>query len=109
MLWMVIVRNCMCDCLCCVTLQSYVQYDNINARILLKVVILVIKLAKNVSSMSLKRKLQIMFIMMMSACILFCFALFYIILESRMETNSIEKDKSNRVAITRNIDNIIGI
>lgn len=105
---MVIVRNCMCDCLCCVTLQSYAQYDNINARILLKVVILVIKLAKNVSSMSLKRKLQIMFITMMSACILFCFALFYVILESRMETNSIEKDKSNRVAITRNIDNIIG-
>ncbi len=52
--------------------------------------------------MTLQRKVRLMFLYMMLVCILFCFTLFYIILESRMETSSIEKDNNNRVAITNN-------
>lgn len=61
-------------------------------------------LRKHYMSMSLQKKIQAMFLCMMAVCILFCFVLFYILLENKMETSAIEKEQNNRVSISKNLN-----
>jgi two-component system sensor histidine kinase YesM len=55
-------------------------------------------------AMNLQRKVRVFFLLLMAICILFCFYLFYVILETNMEAAVIEKESNNRVSITKNCE-----
>lgn len=55
-------------------------------------------------AMNLQRKVRVFFLLLMAICIVFCFYLFYVILETNMETSAIEKESNNRVSITKNCE-----
>ncbi|BCJ94007.1 histidine kinase [Anaerocolumna cellulosilytica] len=55
-------------------------------------------------AMNLQRKVRVFFLLLMAICILFCFYLFYVILETNMEAAVIEKEGNNRVSITKNCE-----
>lgn len=44
---------------------------------------------------------------MMSVCLLFCFVIFYLFIDSKMESNVLERDESNRQAIASNYASIM--
>lgn len=50
-------------------------------------------------SMNLQRKVRFMFLYMIGICIVFCFCIFYILLDTNMETTAIEKEKNNRASV----------
>ncbi len=54
-------------------------------------------------SKSLQKKIQTMFIFMMAVCILFCFFVFYLMLENKMDSAVKDKEQNNRIAITKNL------
>lgn len=54
-------------------------------------------------SMGLQKKIQTMFIFMMAVCILFCFVVFYLMLENKMDASTSKKEQNNRIAITKNL------
>ena len=50
----------------------------------------------------MQHKIRKLFLLMMGACILFCFGIFYIILQTKMEENVIEKEENNRKTVVEN-------
>lgn len=58
-------------------------------------------------SRGLQRKIRKLFLIMMGICVLFCFGIFYIILQTKMEENVIEKEQSNRNTVTENYERSI--
>ncbi len=55
-------------------------------------------------SLGLRKKIQFLFLCTMIVCILFCSAIFYLILENQMQQSIADKEISNRTAISNNLD-----
>ncbi len=54
---------------------------------------------KRFMSMNLQRKIRFMFLYMMGICVLFCFCIFYVLLDTNMETTALENEKNNRASV----------
>lgn len=50
----------------------------------------------------MQHKIRKLFLLMMGICILFCFGIFYIILQTKMEENVMEKEEYNRKTVVEN-------
>lgn len=59
---------------------------------------------KRFLSLGLRKKIQFLFLCTMIVCILFCSAIFYLILENQMQQSIADKEISNRTAISNNLD-----
>jgi len=55
-------------------------------------------------SLGLREKIQFLFICTMIVCILFCSGIFYLIVENQMQQSIVDKEISNRTAISNNLD-----
>ena len=55
-------------------------------------------------SLGLRKKIQLLFLCTMALCILFCFGIFYLILENQMQQAVVDKENNNRIAISNNLD-----
>lgn len=59
---------------------------------------------KRFLSLGLRKKIQFLFLCTMIVCILFCSGIFYLILENQMQQSIVDKEISNRTAISNNLD-----
>ena len=59
---------------------------------------------KRFLSLGLREKIQFLFLCTMIVCILFCSGIFYLILENQMQQSIVDKEISNRTAISNNLD-----
>lgn len=59
---------------------------------------------KRFMSMNLQRKIRYMFMFMMGICVVFCFCIFYVLLDTNMRSTAIENEKNNRTSIIGSYD-----
>ncbi len=64
-------------------------------------------LKKYYLSMGLQKKIQVLFLCLIVICLCLCFSVAYLMLEKEMDTTVTQKERNNRVAITKNLDSTL--